>query len=196
MSRANGKNYFVSCLTLSSHEDWQVPFRKIPNDEVANSMAYLDSCIGRLVSRLKKTSAWSDMLVILVPDHGISYPRDITEANPERNHIPMLWIGGALAQPRQVETLCNHTDLAATLLGQLNINHDDFTFSRDVLSRDYIYPFAVHTFSGGISFIDSTGFTVEDLNANKIINELGAGKHRRDMSHAYLQKTIEDLSQR
>ena len=196
MSRANGKNYFVSCLTLSSHEDWQVPFHKIPNDEVANSMAYLDNCIGRLVSRLKKTSAWSDMLVILVPDHGISYPRDITEANPERNHIPMLWIGGALAQPRQIEVLCNNTDLVATLLGQLHINHDDFTFSRDVLSHDYTYPIAVHTFSNGITLIDSTGFTVEDLNSHDIINERGEGAHRTALSHAYLQKIIEDLAAR
>lgn len=42
-------------LTLASHEPWKVPYNRIPNDKVANAMAYLDDCIGRFIDRLKQT---------------------------------------------------------------------------------------------------------------------------------------------
>jgi len=54
-------------------------------------------------------------------------------------------------------------------LGQLGIAHDDYPFSRDVMSKAYTYPFAVHTYNNGITMKDSTGFAVFDLNANRII---------------------------
>jgi hypothetical protein len=81
----------------------------------------------------------------------------------------MLWLGGAVKQPRRVEKICNQTDLAATLLGQMGIRHDDFTFSRDVMSRNYTYPFAIHTYNNGITMQDSTGFAVMDLNSERIV---------------------------
>ena len=191
-------NYFITCLTLSSHEDWQVPYHRIPGDQVANAMAYLDDCIGKFVNRLKGTPLWDNLLLVILPDHGITYPRGITEANPERNHIPVLWIGGAVKEPRSINTLCNQTDLAATLLGQLAIDHHDFTYSRDILSQTYTYPLALHTFSGGITFIDSTGYTVEDLNASKIISQSGRETNTNFQSpaHAYLQHTMQDFSNR
>ena len=70
-------------------------------------------------------------------------------------------------------------------LGQLGIPHSDFSFSRDVLSSSYTYPCAVHTFSGGISFIDSTGYIVEDLNAKKIIKSERTvkGKNKEDTKY-------------
>ena len=189
---------FTACLTLSSHEDWQVPYQRIKGDQIANAMAYLDHCIGQFVSRLKTSPAWDNMLLIILPDHGITYPADITEANPERNRIPIIWTGGAVRQPRRIDKLCNQTDLAATLLGQLGITHNDFTFSRDILSRTYTYPLAIHTFSGGITFIDSTGYIVEDLNAKKIIssNKKGANKEEiLSLPHTYLQYAINNFAE-
>ena len=75
----------------------------------------------------------------------------------------MIWTGGAIRQPRRIETLCNQTDLPATLLGQLGLPHDDFGFSRDILSRTYTHPSAVHAWSEGIYFMDETGITVLNL---------------------------------
>ncbi len=189
---------FTACLTLSSHEDWQVPYQRIKGDQIANAMAYLDHSIGQFVSRLKTSPAWDNMLLIILPDHGITYPADITEANPERNRIPIIWTGGAVRQPRRIDKLCNQTDLAATLLGQLGITHNDFTFSRDILSRTYTYPLAIHTFSGGITFIDSTGYIVEDLNAKKIISSNKKGANKEEIlsrPHAYLQYAINNFAE-
>ena len=193
----------ITCLTLSSHEDWQVPYHRIKGDTIANAMAYLDNCIGRLVSRLKATPEWKDLLLIITADHGITYPADITEANPDRNRIPVIWAGGAVRSPRRIETLCNQTDLAATLLGQLALPHGEFTFSRDVLSRTYTYPCAIHTFIGGITFIDTTGYVVEDLQAQHNISSERRGNSSGfnvqcsvKKAHAYLQKTIQDFASR
>ena len=70
--------------------------------------------------------------------------------------------------PRVVTKLCNQTDVAATLLGQMGIDHSQFTFSRDVLSQTYTYPLAIHTWPEGYTFIDSTGTTIFDLNSQSV----------------------------
>jgi hypothetical protein len=79
----------------------------------------------------------------------------------------MVWIGGAVKAPKAVSVICNQTDLPATLLGQLQLSHRQFRYSRDVLSKNYTQPFAVHTFNNGISVIDPSGFALYDLNTQK-----------------------------
>lgn len=88
---------------------------------------------------------------------------------PRFYHIPLLWLGGAVKQPMQVDKIMNQTDLAATLLGQLGLEHTAFTFSRNVLGSDYKYPFAFYSFNNGFSFRDSTGVTVFDNNSGSIL---------------------------
>ena len=159
--------FLIGYSTLSSHEPWDVPTHRF-DDEVLNAFNYLDECIGHFVDEVRRTPQWQDLLLVLLPDHGFSYG-GVGEEHPEHDHVPMLWLGGAVKGPRRVEQLCNQTDLPATLLGQMGIAHADFRYSRDVMSQNYRYPFAVHTFNNGITMRDSTGFAVFDLNANRII---------------------------
>jgi phosphoglycerol transferase MdoB-like AlkP superfamily enzyme len=160
-------------------------------------MAYTDDCLGRFVSRLKKTPAWKNLLIICIADHGIGYPKGLSEADMHRYHIPMLWIGGAVKQPKLFTKLCNQTDLPATLLGQLGINHKNYPFSRDVTSHTYTYPFAILTFDNGFAFIDSTGYTVQDFNSGHILTDKPKpSKQRFNLGHAILQTTINDLGKR
>ena len=163
----SGEHYLWGYSTLSSHEPWDVPTHRL-KDPILNAFNYLDECIGRFIDQLRQTPQWDNLLIVFLPDHGFSYG-DVGEEHPEHDHVPMLWLGGALKAPRRIHQLCNQTDLPATLLGQMGIAHDDFTFSRDVMSRDYTYPFAVHTYNNGITMRDSTGFAVFDLNANRIV---------------------------
>src|SRR5574344_671453 len=189
------KHWHTAFLTLSSHEPWTVPMHHF-DDEVTNSFYFLDSCIGNFIGKLKKTPQWKNMLVIFIPDHGILY-KDLEETKQLRNHIPMIWVGGAVKEPRRIEKICNQTDLAATLLGQLGLNHDKFTFSRDVMSKSYKYPFAIHTFNNGFSFTDSTGFTVYDLNSRKIIvGRQDFSQNHVNIGKAILQTTSNDLKNR
>lgn len=179
---------FTTFLTLASHEPWGVPYNRIPGNAKANAMAYTDSCLGELVDSLRRSPLWKNLLLICVPDHGIGYPAGLTEANPRRYHIPMVWAGGAVRAPRRVSRLCNQTDLAATLLGQLGLPHHNFPLSRDVLSGSYTTPFAFHTFDNGFSVIDSTGFTVFDLTAHRPLSQQPDPSERRiNVGKAYLQ---------
>ena len=104
----------------------------------------------------------------------------------------MIWVGGAVKSPQRIERICNQTDLPATLLGQLGISHHEYTFSRDVLSQTYTQPLAIHTYNNGFSIVDSTGFTVYDLNSNQII----AGKGDVSIGKAILQAASKDISER
>lgn len=157
--------FLIGYSTLSTHDPWDVPV-KIRDNEIENAFSYLDQCINTLVERLKKTPQWKNLLLILLPDHSMDF-NGISEHDARRNHIPMVWIGGAVKAPKAVSVICNQTDLPATLLGQLQLSHRQFRYSRDVLSKNYTQPFAVHTFNNGISVIDPSGFALYDLNTQK-----------------------------
>lgn len=192
---AEGGRWQTTFLTLASHEPWKVPYSRIPGDKKANAMAYLDDCLGRFVAQMKRLPQWKNLLVIMLPDHGIGYPQGLTEASPRRYHIPMLWIGGAVKAPHRVEQLCSQSDLAATLLGQMGIAHGDFRFSRDVMSTTYEFPFAFHAFDNGIALIDSTGATVYDLTSKRTLTDEPSPSPRRlNFAKALLQKSYDDLA--
>ena len=167
-----GDHYLIGYSTLSSHEPWDVPTHHF-NDEVLDAFNYLDACIGKFFKDIKQTAQWDNLLVIMLPDHGYSY-FGVEEEHEQHDHVPMLWLGGAIKEPRRIEQLCNQTDLPATLLGQLGIAHDEYEFSRDVMSQGYQYPFAVHTYNNGITMRDSTGFALLDLNANRIMVDMSS----------------------
>ena len=186
------ERFLIGFSTLSSHEPWDVPIKKYDQEE-PNAFYYLDQCIGDFISKLKKTPQWENLLVIFLPDHSIDYG-EYTETHPLRNKIPMVWVGGAVRAPQEIKQFCNQTDLAATLLAQLQLSHEAFRWSRDVLSTSYRYPFAVHNYNNGFSLTDSTGFIVYDLGASKLIKAESSQSQRLErMGKAILQATTEDL---
>lgn len=188
--------WHTAFLTLSSHEPFEVPYHRL-EDKIPNAFAYTDECLGKFIDRLKQTPAWKDLLVICLPDHGFYYPREGSNAMHRFYHIPLLWLGGAVKQPMQVDKIMNQTDLAATLLGQLGLEHTAFTFSRNVLGSDYKYPFAFYSFNNGFSFRDSTGVTVFDNNSGSILfDEPEADESRLDKGKAILQTVYDDLGNR
>ncbi len=202
VGEAGSEPWHICFLTLSSHEPFKVPYDRLDNP-VANAFAFTDHCLGNFVERIRQTPAWRDLLIVCLPDHGFSFPAGIT--HQQHHHNAMLWIGGAVAKPRTITTLMNQSDMAATLLGQMGIDHDDYTFSRDVTSPDYDYPFAFYTFKEGAAFADSTGNTVydiignrvaEDCTASAVADSAAATQRRTDKAKAILQSIYDDLGQR
>ena len=184
--------HLLGFSTLSSHEPWDVPIKQMP-DPIENSFRYLDQCIEKFIEPLRQSKVWKNLLIVMVPDHGIGY-YGLDETTPMKNHIPVLWVGGAVADAREIDVVCNQTDQAATLLGQLGIDHSDFRFSRDVLSKTYTQPFAYHTFNNGFSLIDSTRFVSYDLTGDCLM--VGNAQDLVKRGKALLQVTSEDLSKR
>ncbi len=183
-------------LTLSSHEPFEVPYSRL-KEAIPNAFAYTDDCLGKFVDKLKATLAWDNLLIIIIPDHGFCYPATVTPRDPDFFHTPMLWIGGAVSEPIVIDKLLNQSDLAATLLAQLNLPHADFEWSRDVCSTSYTYPFAFFTFNNGFGFRDSTGVSVYDNNADTwILQQPAASVERAQRSQAILQTLYDDFGRR
>ena len=187
--------FLIGYSTLSSHAPWDVPIHHF-DDEVYNAFYYLDQCVGEFIEKLRKTPLWDNTLVVMLPDHGIGY-KGMNESNPLLNHIPMIWVGGAVKAPRRVEQICNQTDLPATLLGQLGLDHSAYAFSRDVLSESYTYPFAIHTYDDGFTMIDSTSFVNYDFISDRAVTTKGSSSERLvKQGKAILQAATKDLNER
>ncbi|MDE7407774.1 MAG: LTA synthase family protein, partial [Muribaculaceae bacterium] len=182
--------WYTTFQTLSSHETFEVPYNRLPNDIVANSFAYVDDALGRFVDRLKQTPAWNDLLIVVVGDHGCNMIDQIPY--DKYTHIPVVMLGGAVKEPQRIDTIMSQTDIAATLLAQLDLPHDNFIFSRDVMSDTYAYPFSFHAFNNGFMFRDATGFTVYDnVSGRATSNPDDAREHKGKI---ILQNLYEDLA--
>lgn len=183
-------------LTLSSHEPFEVPLQKF-EDKYLNSVAYTDSCLGLFIDRLKASSSWDNTLLILLPDHGFRYPDTLANHAPERHHIPMIWAGGALLRSGKVETLASQIDLAATLLGQLGLPYDDFTFSKNIFARPDSAAFAFYTFKNGFGYIDRNGAVVYDCDADTPLWKSSPDTDTEERNgKILLQKLYDDLDRR
>lgn len=189
---SRGVQWYTTFLTLSSHEPWQVPYNRLPDDPTGNAFAYVDDAFGRLVERLKQTPAWDNLLIIVTGDHGCN-----TGCTPlsheEYPHIPLLLLGGAVKEPRQIDAVVSQTDIAATVLAQMGLNHDEFTFSRDVFSSTYT-PTAFNTFVNGFVLRDTEGATVVDNITDKAIKN--PNPEREHKGRAILQYLYADIAKR
>jgi phosphoglycerol transferase MdoB-like AlkP superfamily enzyme len=196
VERDTASLFFSTFLTLSSHEPFEVPYRRLRHPYL-NSVAFTDSCIGDFIGKLKQTPLWDKLLVIFVSDHGFRYPGHLEEHEPARYRIPMLWVGGALKKAATINRIAAQTDLAATLLGQLGLPHQDFRFSKDLFDPR-LPAWAFYTFSNGFGFADSTGISVYDNDSDRLLfrhPETGAPE-RTEKGQALLQTLYDDLGNR
>jgi hypothetical protein len=103
--------------------------------------------------------------------------------------------GGAVNGPKRIDLPISQTDIAATLLGQMDLPHHDFLFSRDVTADTYTTPSGIHAFHNGMMLADSDGYTVVDTMLDKV-TEGDDTPRRRNQIAATLQQLYADLSRR
>lgn len=182
--------------TSSSHEPFDVPYTDTAlKDKAANAFAYTDSCTGDFVRKLKTTTRWDNSIVILVPDHYGAYPANL-EDPMQRHRIPLVIIGGAVRQPCKIGIPASQIDLAATLLYQLGIPHEEFTFSKNILNPDSPH-FGYFTEPSLFGFAAKDNKLVYNCDANAVISDEGPGKGTNiEKGKAFLQKLYDDLATR
>ena len=196
LSQRKDAPWFTTYLTLSSHEPFEVPYNRL-EEKIPNAFAYTDECLGKLIDGLKQTDLWENLLIVCIPDHGFCYPQGTTDRGGEFSHIPMIWLGGAIKEPMKIDKIMNQTDMAATLFGQLGLDHSMFPFSRNVLSDSYVYPFAFYSSGSVFAFRDSTGVSAYDIKADCIsYEEPSASEERLNRGKAILQSAYDDLGKR
>lgn len=181
---AQGKRKFRVVQTSSSHEPFEVPYRRLANDRL-NAFAFTDSIIGDFIRRFKELPQWQNTLVVLVPDHLGAYPENIDNFTPERYRIPLILTGGAVKSPRRIDAYGSQQDIAATLLAQLGVEHSDFVFSKDVLDTKAPH-FAFFTVPDAMGIADSCGTVIYDNVSGKVAFAEGDTAGIRRRAEAYL----------
>lgn len=180
--------------TSSSHEPFEVPYQRLDN-KVLNAFAYTDSCVGDFVKQMKETPLWKNTLIVMVPDHWGCYPRP--PKNPKEGHtIPLILVGGAVKEPRIIDTYASQIDIAATLLSQFGLPHEEFTFSKNILNPDspHFGYFTEPTLFGMVTPENQLAF---NLDANTITMDEGTQKGANlEKGKAFLQKLYDDFAKR
>lgn len=180
--------------TSSSHEPFEVPFQKLENPR-ANAFAYTDSCVGNFIDSLKANGYWEKSLIILVPDHYGAYPQTLTK-QADKHHIPLVFTGGVVTNPVKVEAVGSQIDIAATLLAQLGLSYEEFTFSKDLLNTQSLQ-FAFIAAPSLWGLIDPNGQVIYDYDADKLIESQGTNQQQlTTQGKAFIQKLYDDLDKR
>ena len=189
------KPFFATLLTLSSHEPFDVPYSAF-EDKILNSVAFTDDAVGKMIERWRNSPEWNNMLVILIADHGMPYPSELTTGAEERQRIPMIWTGGALEQSGMaVDTFCSQADLAATLLAQMGIANEDFIFSHDIFDNNQPH-YAFWTWNNAFGLKDNEGKTIYNLTGDKTIQSEGVAPVYEQVGKAIVQTIHQDIRKR
>lgn len=187
--------FFKILQTSSSHEPFEVPFQRL-NNKILNAFAYTDSCAGNFIERLKRTKEWNNTVVIFVPDHLGAYPEGIDNLSFGRYEIPLLFVGGAIKEPQQIATYGSQIDIAATLLAQLGLPHDEFAFSKNMLNPASPH-FGYFTFPNAFGMITPQNQVVFNCESNTPVSDEGTHKGENlNKGKALLQKLYDDLAKR
>ena len=189
------KPFFATLLTLSSHEPFDVPYSAF-EDKILNSVAFTDDAVGKMIERWRNSPEWNNMLVILIADHGMPYPSELTTGAEERQRIPMIWTGGALEQSGMaVDTFCSQADLAATLLAQMGIANEDFIFSHDIFDNNQPH-YAFWTWNNAFGLKDNEGKIIYNLTGDKTIQSEGVAPVYERVGKAIVQTIHQDIRKR
>ena len=185
--------WYFGYQSISSHEPWTVPYHRLEN-EVYNAFAYTEHCLGTFLDSLSKTPVWENLVVIIFADHGSMYQLDYQ--HPMFFRMPLLMVGGAVREPRTYNMFVSQSDIVGTLLAQMQISNKEYPWSRNVLSRNYRYPFVYTTYPSGMLFADSTGVTMMDLQSGCVVFSDGEdGDTRVLRTKAILQHSYDRLKE-
>ena len=194
--------FFVTAFTLSSHEPFDVPMKtKFPGsaevDLFRNSVYYTDYTLGQFLREAKKQPWYAHTLLVLVADHGHQQPGNSANQSPEKFHIPLLLAGGALrpaVRGRVVSTIGSQTDVATTLLRQLNLPTTAFVWSRDLLTP-HLAPFAYYSFNNGFGAVSATGSVTFDNVSRQVWDIVGTVPNAQlQLGKAMEQVSLEDFA--
>jgi phosphoglycerol transferase MdoB-like AlkP superfamily enzyme len=192
--------FFKVILTLSSHEPFDVPMEPFitGQDEESlflNSCHYTDKSIGNFIELCKKQPWWDNTIVIMTADHGHRSPGNKELKDKRRFKTPLLIVGGAVRQDTVIHTLAGQTDIANTLLAQLDKPSPEFRFSKDILGNKVV-PFAAYFFNDGFGFLLPDKHMVYDNTGKQFLEQTNVTEEDITLGKAYEQVLYSDYNKR
>lgn len=180
--------------TSSSHEPFEVPYHRL-KDKRLNAFAYTDSVMGAIVREYRKLPRWKNTLIVFVPDHVGGYKENLNDHDRSRYQIPLILAGGAISHPMKVGIIGSQHDIAATLLGQLGVEHREFTFSKNMMS-DATPKFAFFAVNDAFGIVSEENSLIYDNRAKRTVYDKGEKGFNLKRGQAYLQKLYDDLARK
>ena len=180
--------------TSSSHEPFEVHYHRL-KDKRLNAFAYTDSVMGAIVREYRKLPRWKNTLIVFVPDHVGGYKENLNDHDRSRYQIPLILAGGVISRPMKVGIIGSQHDIAATLLGQLGVEHREFTFSKNMMS-DATPKFAFFAVNDAFGIVSEENSLIYDNRAKRIVYDKGEKGFNLKRGQAYLQKLYDDLAKK
>jgi len=192
--------FFKVILTLSSHEPFDVPMETvIPGKDTEsmflNSCYYTDKSIGDFITYCKQQPWWRNTLVVMTADHGHRHPGNKELKDKRRFKTPLLMIGGAVKKDTIIHTVAGQTDIANTLLAQLDQPYPEFKFSKNIFGNNVV-PFAAYFYNNGYGFILPDKYMVYDNAAKRFLINENTTAADLNTSKAYQQSLYSDYNER
>lgn len=190
--------FFKVILTLSSHEPFDVPMEPIfkGNDEDSlflNAIHYTDKSIGTFIDSAKKSNWWDNTVILFVADHGHRQPGNKELKDKKRFRIPFIITGGAIKGDTVINTYAGHTDIANTLLAQIDQPRKEFRFSKNIMAAD-VRQFAFYFFNNGYGYVSPDEYIVFDHTARRFVETAGASQEALDRTKGYQQVMFSDFN--
>jgi phosphoglycerol transferase MdoB-like AlkP superfamily enzyme len=194
---------FLSVVfTLSSHSPYDQPMENVldwggSENNYINSAYYSDRSLGEYFEKASQAAWYDSTLFIILADHSHNSYRHWPVHSPNYRHIPLLLYGNAIRpefRGSRVSRLSSQPDIPLTLLKQLDIDTELFTWSRD-LFNPYSPEFVFYETNNGLGWIRPYGYFVWDKSIGFI--NLEAPENRKDSlvreGKAYLQVLFRDF---
>ena len=108
----------------------------------------------------------------------------------------MIFTGGVIKETKRIGTIASQVDIAATLLYQLGISHDQFVFSKNILNpASPHYAFFVDQSQFGL--VNDRGAVVYNCDSERVkYMSIGCDDDNLVLGKVFLQKLYDDLDKR
>lgn len=132
------KPFFLTLLTMSSHEPFDYPkgkvepYLKAPLEGFENSIKYADYAIGEFMRKLKEKGFLKNTVVAFISDHH-SDAYGAFDVPIDRYKIPALIVSDDFKEPRKYDKIASQIDFAPTLLDIAGISDMIPTMGSSVL---------------------------------------------------------------
>ena len=163
--------FFSALFTVSTHSPYDQPMEDViswastkSQNGYLNSAYYTVKCLGEYFDIARKQSWYSNTLFVIVADHSHGTYNNWPVHTKEYRKIPLLFFGDVITNEfkgTKIIRIGSQTDIAGTLLSQLNISSGDFLWSRNLLNPT-TPEFAYFETGDGVGWISINGYFVYD----------------------------------
>jgi phosphoglycerol transferase MdoB-like AlkP superfamily enzyme len=200
--------FFSAMLTISSHEPFEVPMVTVikGSDQGSlfkNAIHYTDRSLKTFIEKARTQPWYKNTLFVLVADHGSGLLSKRPEAfMPERYKIPLLLFGEVIDRKYRGTSrsgVGSQSDIAATILSQLQISCTEFAWSNNLLNANRAN-FAYYNFAGGFAMKTAAQTAAFNTVSNKLLDTAGTASSNAEAAdtlkdgQAYLQNLYQKYS--